>query len=105
MQKLAISGFRTSTQPTKRLIRTKEQLQEIIGLGDRSLNLGLQILEKVGFSWYQEEYYYQFKQEFLVSNIEIDRDIDLFLLAITEEQFQREYFYRVPLSIITKQLV
>ena len=83
---------------------TKEQLQERIGLGDRSFSLGLQILNKVGFSWHKEEYYYQFKQEFLVSNIEIDRDVNLFLLAVTEEQFQREYFYRVPLSIITKQL-
>ncbi|MDJ0904012.1 MAG: single-stranded-DNA-specific exonuclease RecJ [Xenococcus sp. MO_188.B8] len=89
---------------TEELI-TKEQLQDRIGLGDRSLNLGLQILEKVGFSWYQDEEDYKFKQEFLISNIEIDRDINLFLLAATEEQFQREYFYRVPLSIITKQLV
>ena len=88
---------------TEELI-TKKQLQDRIGLGDRSLNLGLQILEKVGFSWYQDEEDYKFKQEFLISNIEIDRDINLFLLAATEEQFQREYFYRVPLSIITKQL-
>ena len=89
---------------TEELI-TKEQLQDKIGLSDRSLNLGLQILNKVGVSWHQEQEYYQFKQEFLISNIEIDHDINLFLLAVTEEQFQREYFYRVPLSIITKQLV
>ena len=69
-------------------------------MSDCSFNLGLQVLKKVGFSWHKEEDYYQFHQEFLISNIEIDRDINLFLLAVTEEQFQREYFYRVPLSII-----
>ncbi len=79
---------------------TQKQLQERIDLRDRSFNLGLQVLKKVGFSWHKEEDYYQFYQEFLISNIEIDRDINLFLLAVTEEQFQREYFYRVPLSII-----
>ena len=88
---------------TEELI-TQEQLQERVGLGDRSFNLGLQILPKVGFSWHKEKDYYQFKQEFSIANIEIDRDINLFLLAVTEEQFQREYFYCVPLSIITKQL-
>ncbi len=79
---------------------TQKQLQERIDLRDRSFNLGLQVLKKVGFSWHKEEDYYQFHQEFLISNIEIDHNINLFLLAVTEEQFQREYFYRVPLSII-----
>ncbi|MEM9276607.1 MAG: DHHA1 domain-containing protein [Cyanobacteria bacterium P01_F01_bin.143] len=83
---------------------TKEQLRNKIGLSDRSLNLGLQVLKKVGLSWHQEQEYYEFKQEFSRSNIEIDQDINLFLLAVTEEQFQREYFYHVPLSIITKQI-
>ena len=83
---------------------TKEQLQEKISLGDHSFDLGLQILNKVGFSWHKEKEHYQFNQEFLISNIEIDRDINLFLLAVKEEQFQREYFYYVPLYIITKQL-
>jgi len=88
---------------TEKLI-TEEELQDRIGLGDRSFNLGLQVLKKVGFSWQQEQELYQFKQEFLISNIEMDQDINLFLLAVMEEQFQREYFYNVPLSIITAQL-
>ena len=84
---------------------TQYQSQDRVKLKNSSLNLGLQILKKVDFYWKQDEEYYQFNQEFLISNIEIDQDINLFLLAVTEEQFQREYFCRVPLSIITKQLV
>ncbi|ELS04698.1 single-stranded-DNA-specific exonuclease RecJ [Xenococcus sp. PCC 7305] len=83
---------------------TKAQLQNQLGLGDRSFALGLQVLKKVGFSWYQEQNNYQFKQEFVVSNIEIDQDVKLFLLAVTEEHFQKEYFCHVPLSIIKSQL-
>ena len=83
---------------------TKEELRIKIGLSDRSFYLGLQVLKKVGLSWHQEQEYYEFQQEFLKSNIEIDQDINLFLLAVTEEQFQREYFSHVPLSIITKQI-
>ena len=83
---------------------TKEELRNKIGLSDRSFYLGLQVLKKVGLSWHQEQEYYEFQQEFLKSNIEIDQDINLFLLAVTEEQFQREYFSHVPLSIITKQI-
>jgi single-stranded-DNA-specific exonuclease len=83
---------------------SKLKLQDKLNLSDRSFALGLQALEKIGFGWSSDEDLYQFtwQPDDLDSNI--DRAINLFKVAIKEEQFQRQYFERVPLSTIDHQL-
>jgi single-stranded-DNA-specific exonuclease len=79
------------------------RLESELGLSDRTLRIGINLLEKIGFN-------YQFNCdsiEFGLPNCyrEIDPDsIELFFAAIAEEQFQRQYFDRVPLAIIQNML-
>jgi single-stranded-DNA-specific exonuclease len=80
---------------------TRQQLLEKLGIGDRALDLGLQALIELGF------------------NITCDPDIQItghpapviagapypstvaqFLSAVQEEQFQRQYFYQMPLTMM-----
>ena len=84
---------------------TKFQLQAKLNLSDLTFDLGLQALEKIGFNWSISEDLYQFdwQPDYLEPNAH--KVIDLFKIAVNEEQFQRQYFERVPLSIINYFIV
>jgi single-stranded-DNA-specific exonuclease len=78
---------------------TKLQLQEKLFLSDRTLNLGLKALVELGFTYHSTDEYLYFE---LSSHIG-DRAAEYFtsfLVALEEEQFQRQYFYQVPLSTL-----
>jgi single-stranded-DNA-specific exonuclease len=83
---------------------SKLKLQDKLNLSDRSFDLGLQALEKIGFSWSIDEDLYHFTWQSDDLELDLDRAINLFKTAIQEEQFQRQYFDRVSLSTINDRL-
>ncbi|NER38105.1 MAG: hypothetical protein F6J93_29795 [Oscillatoria sp. SIO1A7] len=77
----------------------RSQIVEKLAIGDRSLDLGLQTLAALGFEISSEE------QELRATwqqppAAEPSAAIEQFLLAITEEQFRRQYFSTVSLDTI-----
>lgn len=100
-QLIGIAKYLSRTQKPA----TKRQLKEKLNLSDRTLNLALSALTKVGFNYQKTDDYYRF--EFSPEpqpTFFIGQEVELFLSAIEEEQFQRQYFYQVPLSTINRQL-
>ncbi len=82
---------------------TKAQIQAKLNLSNYSFNLGLQALKTLGFQCQIKDNLYQFAfEENLDANL--NNQIDIFLLTIEEENFQRQYFYQVPLPTINRQL-
>ncbi len=82
---------------------TKAQIQAKLNLSNYSFNLGLQALKTLGFQCQIKDNLYQFAfEENLDANL--NNQIDTFLSTIKEENFQRQYFCKVPLPTINKQL-
>ncbi len=100
-QLVGIAKFLSRTQKQV----SKNQLQAKLNLGDRSFCLGLQALEQAGFECRYLNNLYQFFFNPKTINPEIQIYINSFLLAIKEEYFQQQYFYKVPLSTINRQLI
>lgn len=81
---------------------TRTQLMEKLGISDRLLLLGFQALHRVGFKVSFQN------RAFKISNVETNvtdtqclQTIEQFIAAVKEEQFQRQYFYTVPLATIS----
>lgn len=83
---------------------TKLQLQEKLNLSDRIIDLSLQALAKIGFTWDIIDNFYQFSWQENQLNPDFQQYLDFLFSAIKEEQFQQQYFYQVPLSTINRQL-
>jgi len=88
----------------KYLSRTGEgvaiaQLKEKLGLSDETVKAGLQTLERLGFAATQRQdlYYLSWTAQ---PSPEVQEAIAQFLSLLAEEQFQRHYFYKVPLSTV-----
>jgi len=82
---------------------TRVQLHQKLGIGDQTLYLGFQALTNLGFKVSFQERSFRISSTELVPTV-LDTDclqtIEKFLAAVREEQFQRQYFYEVPLSTI-----
>ena len=78
---------------------TSEKLQQKLGLSDRTLNLGLDTLSQLGFRYQVNKKSVKFETISEIST-ELERSLALFLDAIEEEEFQRQYFYNIPLSTL-----
>ncbi|MGF1589282.1 MAG: DHH family phosphoesterase [Pleurocapsa sp.] len=100
-QLVGIAKFLSRTQKQV----SKNQLQTKLNLGDRSFYWGLQALEKAGFEYRYINNLYQFSFNPETTNPEIQIYINYFLLAIKEEHFQQQYFYKVPLFTINQQVI
>lgn len=94
----------------KYLVRTQKQVTKLqiktrLNLSDNAFFLGLKTLEKAGFKHKLQDKLYCF--DFLENtiNANLEDQIEYFLSIIQEENFQQQYFYRVPLSTINSQLV
>lgn len=83
---------------------TRIQLIERLGIGDRPLQAGFLALKRLGFSVTSSEqgFHITWKVEpgAIVTDTDLNQAIQQFLFVVQEEQFQRNYFYEVPLSII-----
>ncbi len=83
---------------------TAEQFKEKLGLSDRALNLGFQALRGIGFELNFTSGVIQISCSGELLPCEVDNSISLFLWAVEEEQFQRQYFFCTPLSILKQML-
>ncbi|MEM7554483.1 MAG: single-stranded-DNA-specific exonuclease RecJ [Cyanobacteria bacterium P01_A01_bin.84] len=79
---------------------TRLQLIEKLKICDRTLFLGLQSLYSLGFSVTREDRYLIFTQLNTPNFVIVEADINCFLAAVKEEQFQQQYFSKVSLSTI-----
>lgn len=83
-------------------------VQERLGLGGRSLSLGLAALQSVGFTirLKAETIVVENQLSLLIESevIAANQVIQQFLDAVAEEQFQHEYFQRAPVSQLQQTL-
>ncbi|MBD2493547.1 DHH family phosphoesterase [Nostoc sp. FACHB-280] len=85
---------------TQQLV-TRTQLLGKLGIGDRSLLLGIKALKYCGFIATRQDRYLQISQNSqTISSHLVDTAVTQFLSAVSEEQFQQQYFSEVPLSTI-----
>ncbi len=83
---------------------TIEQIKTKLKLGDRSLELGFQALETVGFSIKNSGETIQISDSGELLFYGTENIISLFLQAVAEEQFQYQYFYTTSVSTLEKIL-
>ena len=81
-----------------------ERIKEKLKLSDRSLELGFQALETIGFSRKKVLEMIQISYSGELLSYEAENIISLFLQAVAEEQFQHQYFYTTPVSTLEKIL-
>jgi single-stranded-DNA-specific exonuclease len=83
---------------------TRLQLHQKLYISDQSLQLGFQALTLLGFKVSFQDRSFKISAtpvvEPTVSETTCLQAIEKFLAAVREEQFQRQYFYEVPLSTI-----
>jgi single-stranded-DNA-specific exonuclease len=85
----------------KNQLVTRVQLLQKLGISDPSLHLGFTALRYLGFTVQRQDRYLQIKwDDFISDEIKAENAIMQFLAAVREEQFQKEYFATVPISII-----
>ncbi|MGL5877130.1 MAG: DHHA1 domain-containing protein, partial [Xenococcaceae cyanobacterium] len=82
---------------------TKTQLKEKLSLSDRTLELGIKALARSGFVCHYQNKSWYFSYSTQISS-EAQNAKTTFLEALEEEQFQRQYFSQVPLSILCEQI-
>ncbi|PSB29987.1 single-stranded-DNA-specific exonuclease RecJ [Chlorogloea sp. CCALA 695] len=83
---------------------TRIQLMEKLGISDLLLRLGFTALKCLGFkvSFQNGAFKISLLQlESTIADTENLQTIEQFIAAVREEQFQRQYFYKVPLSTIS----
>jgi single-stranded-DNA-specific exonuclease len=82
---------------------TLEKLERELTLSNRCLKLGLELLKEIGFNYQidRDQIIFQLPKQYREINYS---SIELFFNAIAEEQFQRQYFDRVPLTTIQNNL-
>lgn len=88
-----------TSKPVSRL-----QLLEKLGISDQSLYLGFQGLKCLGFIIKRQENNLQIIWDSSYVQKTADHTINQFLAAVREEQFQRDYFFHVPLSMIVSMM-
>lgn len=79
---------------------TYPQLQQKLSLSRRTLELGMQALESLGFVFQVSEDRLQVQRAEARSTADANPSIQTFLQAVQEEQFQQQYFQTVPLETI-----
>ncbi|MGK7886696.1 MAG: single-stranded-DNA-specific exonuclease RecJ [Crocosphaera sp.] len=97
---IGIAKYINRTQKTI----TKEQLKEKLLLSNRTLNLALELLEKIGFVISEtpenieiKEITYQSEDYYISQRI--------FLDTLKEEHFKRKYFTQIPIETLQKLLI
>jgi single-stranded-DNA-specific exonuclease len=83
---------------------TRVQLLQKLGISNQPLQLGFQALSCLGFKVSFQERGFKISATLVVkptvSDVACLQAIENFLAAVREEQFQRQYFYEVPLPTI-----
>jgi len=88
---------------------TRMQLCQKLGISDQLLPLGFQALSYLGFQVSFQDRRFKISSTSVVtatvSDVACLQAIEKFLASVREEQFQRQYFYKVPLSTIQANLL
>ncbi|MBH8562527.1 DHH family phosphoesterase [Nostoc sp. CENA67] len=120
-QQLAIAWSKPNHQPPKEIWRTlvgiakylsrtnqlvtRVQLLEKLGITDQALLLGIRALKYWGFTVKRQDRYLQFTWDHTaVFETNGEAAVGQFLAAVSEEQFQQNYFAEVPLSTIVAMI-
>ncbi|MEO1427711.1 MAG: single-stranded-DNA-specific exonuclease RecJ [Cyanobacteria bacterium J06633_8] len=84
---------------------TRIQLLEKLSITSQTLHIGFQALKTLGFTIHSQDNHLVFGQKDNTNTtFELEPAINKFTAAVREEQFQKNYFYKVPISIISYQL-
>ena len=84
---------------------TRTQLIEKLSISDQTLHNGFQALKSLGFTIKSQDNYLIFSQKDSTNpTYQIEAAIEKFTAAVKEEEFQKNYFNKVPISIINYQL-
>jgi single-stranded-DNA-specific exonuclease len=88
---------------------TRIQILEKLSISTQTLHLGFQALKALGFTIKSQDNYLIFSHKLNQklnpnSTPKLDVAIDKFTAAVREEEFQKNYFNKVPISIINYQL-
>ena len=83
---------------------TRVQLLEKLSISDQSLYLGFQALKYLGFIVQRQDHHFQIIWDSTYHQKPVNYVISQFLAAVREEQFQQDYFFHVPLSIIVASI-
>ncbi|GBF81271.1 single-stranded-DNA-specific exonuclease RecJ [Aphanothece sacrum] len=94
-QLIGIVKYLTRTQKNV----TREQLKEELQLIDSTLELGLNLLKKIGFKTTKKKNQLSFTKV-TPKNNNYKEELEIFYEAIEEEKFQRQYFCQVPLTTL-----
>ncbi|MBD2678716.1 MULTISPECIES: single-stranded-DNA-specific exonuclease RecJ [Nostoc] len=120
-QQLAIAWSKPNHQPPKEIWRTlvgiakylsrtnqlvtRVQLLDKLGISDRTLFLGIKALKYWGFTVTRQDRDLQITwNPNSISQANADAAVTQFLAAVSEEQFQQNYFAEVPLSTIVAMI-
>jgi len=79
---------------------TPSQLLEKLDISNHSLYLGFEALKYLGFIVQPQDDYLEIIWDSTYHQNPADHVIKQFLAAVREEQFQRDYFFHVPISMI-----
>jgi len=82
---------------------TRTQLLNKLSIGDRTLKLGFKTLEHLGFAIRAADNTLQItwqNKNVPLTDIQLAEAVEQFAIAITEEQFRRQYFDQIPLETI-----
>jgi len=97
---IGIAKYLSRTEKTA----TRQQLYKQLEIGDLALKNGFLALKFLGFEVTYSDYGFQViwenVEDSIASETQAKRATETFFAAIQEEQFQRHYFYQVPLSTI-----
>ncbi len=83
---------------------TRIQILEKLSISTQTLHLGFQALKALGFTIRSQDNYLIFSQNNTNPTPKLEAAIDKFTAAVREEEFQKTYFNKVPVSIINYQL-
>jgi single-stranded-DNA-specific exonuclease len=104
-QLVGIAKYLSRTKQTV----TRVQLCQKLGISDQLLPLGFQALSYLGFQVSFQDRRFKISSTSVVtatvSDVACLQAIEKFLASVREEQFQRQYFYKVPLSTIQANLL
>ncbi|NJL77726.1 MAG: single-stranded-DNA-specific exonuclease RecJ [Richelia sp. SM2_1_7] len=121
-QPLALAWSKNNPQPpeeiwfklvgiAKYLCRTNQAVTRIkilekLSISNQTLHLGFQALKTLGYTIKAQDNYLIFGHEDETNSTDKRTDaIEKFIAAIREEEFQKHYFNKVPISIINYQLI
>ncbi|MDY6901983.1 MAG: DHHA1 domain-containing protein, partial [Cyanobacteriota bacterium] len=86
---------------------TRIQILEKLSISSQTLYLGFQALKALGFKIKSQDNYLIFSHKDSINPTpthQIETAIDKFTAAVKEEEFQKNYFNKVPVPVISEQL-